>query len=85
MGTATIEAQPQPKTEPTLREFDLDEVLAFARCPTEHLWRYMTTATPPLNSLEFVLEVTRAGLLCFFDGAAASPLEGVLACWREKL
>ena len=77
--------QSAPNTHPVLREFDLEEVLAFARCPAEHLWRYKTSTTPPLNSLGLVHEITRTGLRRFFDGAAASPLEGVLARWREKL
>jgi hypothetical protein len=85
IGAAAEEVQPEPSTLPTLREFDLDEVLAFARCPTEHLWRYKTATTPPLNSLGLVHEITRTGLLRFFDSAVPSPLEGVLSRWREKL
>ena len=85
VGAAAAVAQPAPKTLPALREFDLDEVLAFARCPTEHLWRYKTSTAPPLTGWGLVHEITRTGLLCFFDGAAASPLEGVLSRWREKL
>ena len=85
VGVGAAVAQPAQKTLPALREFDLDEVLAFARCPTEYLWRYKTSTTPPLNSLGLVHEIIRTGLLRFFDGASPSPLEGVLARWREKL
>ena len=70
---------------PTTHEIDLDEVLTFARCPTEHLWRYHAKATPPLNSDGLVREVAQSGLLRFYRGTALSRLEGVQSRWRERL
>ena len=73
------------QTLPVPHEIDLDQVLTFARCPTEHLWRYKTKTPLPLNSERLVREITRAGLLSFYEHTASSPLEGVLAEWRKKL
>ncbi len=66
-------------------EIEMDQVLAFARCPTEHLWRYAADVMPPLTGDRLVHETVREGLLRFLTGAAASPLEGVQARWQELL
>lgn len=66
-------------------EIELDRVLAFARCPTEHLWRYAAGVMPPLTGDRLVQETVREGLLRFFTGTVPSPLEGVQARWQELL
>ena len=67
------------------REIELEEVLAFARCPTEHLWRYGARVDPPLNSGSLVQEVTRTGLFRFYTSHSPSPLAGIQSRWRERL
>jgi hypothetical protein len=66
-------------------EIEMEEVLAFARCPTEHLWRYGARIEPPLNSDSLVQEVTRTGLFRFYMSESPSPLEGIQSRWRERL
>ncbi len=85
LESSLASVQPANETLPVLHEIDLDQVLTFARCPTEHLWRYKTQTQLPLNSERLVREVTRAGLLRFYEHTAPSPLEGALAEWRKKL
>src|SRR3989304_1423827 len=57
---------------PMTHEIDLDELLAFARCPTEHLWRYQAKVIPPLNDEGLVQDIARAGLLQFYTGVTRS-------------
>lgn len=66
-------------------EIELDQVFAFARCPTEHLWRYAAGVMPPLTGDRLVQETVREGLLRFLTSTSPSPLEGVQARWQELL
>ncbi len=81
---APVPARPE-NSHPNSREINLDELLAFVRCPTEHLWRYKAKTAPPATGEGLVQDITRAGLLRCYEGAAPSPLEGVQSRWREQL
>lgn len=77
--------QPAHAVESACHKVDLEEVLVFARCPMEHLWRYKIGLTPPITGNALVQETVRGGLFHFYSGVAVSPLEGVQSQWRDRL
>jgi hypothetical protein len=85
---------PTPETVTVLLErtvesvsptIDLDEVLAFARCPMEHLWRYTAGLMPPTTCDTLIQDVVREGLFSFYSGNASSQLESIQTQWQSRL
>jgi len=76
--TETVTAAPA-------RAMDLDEVLAFARCSMEHVWKYQTGLMPPVTCDTLVQDIVREGLSSFYSGHVSSQLEGIQAQWQSRL
>ena len=65
-----------------MQRIQLERLLAYAQCPLRYWWRYRAHIEAPVIAEELPRLALQQGLRRYYEGEAASLVDGCLAAWQ---